>query len=113
MTTQALDPAVLGGLSDRLGEATVAKLVALFRENVADRRSQAKIAFESGDARRLEVAFHSIKGSAQLVGARELEEVAARWEERARGSALDSIEEALSELDRAFARVVEKLEGAA
>ena len=100
-----LDDSVLSRLREMIGGAKVEQLVELFRENVTERQAAALRVFESGDQRELCVAFHSIKGSAQLVGARRLEAVAAGWEEKARSGEVESAVKALAEIAEAFAGV--------
>lgn len=109
MSTEDLDTSVLSRLSTLLGSAKVEQIVELFRENVAVRQAAALRAIENGDERELSVAFHSIKGSAQLVGASRLEATAARWEEKARSGEIDSIEEALAEIGDNLGRVEQAL----
>ena len=109
-----LDPSVLARLEELIGCAQVERLIALFRENVRDRQAAALGAFESGDQKAMSVAFHSIKGSAQLVGARRLEAVSATWEEHARRGDVEFVDVALAEIADALwdvERALEALKG--
>ena len=110
MTVPDLDQSVVKRLRGQVGASTVERLVELFRENVRERQAAALSADKNENGRELGVAFHSIKGSAQLIGARRLEEIAARWEERARSGEIESIAVALEEIAEAFSRVERALE---
>lgn len=109
MTRADLDGSVLSRLSKQIGSAKVEQIVELFRENVRLRQDAALQAFRTDDQYALSVALHSIKGSAQLVGASRLEAVAARWEEKAQAGEIDSIEEGLAEIQSAFGAVEKEL----
>lgn len=113
MTAPDLDREVLKRLQARVGAATVERLVELARANVSDRLSAARQAAKSKDRRALGVAFHSIRGSAQLVGARRLEEIAARCETRSRAGEIEFVAPALEELAEALASVERVLADAA
>lgn len=99
---------MLDGLRARIGAPTVERLVELSRANVRDQQQAARAAARKNDLRGLSVAFHSIKGSAQLVGARRLEEVAGHWEQRARSGEVDMA--AFEEVAAAFSRVERALD---
>ena len=96
-----IDRSVLAGLRAKLDGSVVDRLVTLFGESVAERLTALADAIRAGDGRAAAVAVHSIKGSAQLVGARRLEEVSARWEAAA-GAGAEIPERALEELRGAF-----------
>lgn len=106
-----LDPDVLERLRGHVGRENVERVVGLFRENVRERQVAAETALGAGDQRGLVVALHSIKGSAQLVGARRLEALAGEFEESARRGDLESVgADALSELALAFQSVEDELD---
>lgn len=105
-----LDESVLARLRVQIGSATVDRLVGLSRTNVRDRQAAALEAVNNEDLSSLSQALHSIKGSAQLIGARRLEEVSARWEERARSGEIETVALALDEIADAFSRVELALE---
>ena len=111
MTAPVLDRAVLDGLRARIGSDKVTRLIALFGENVRAREIAARRALADGDERALAVALHSIKGSAQLIGARRLEELAARWEQAVRAGDTAAVAEAIGEIHEAYARVESALAG--
>ncbi len=75
----------------------------LFRENVSQRREALAAALETNDRAAAEIALHSIKGSAQIVGARRLEEIASKWEAWAPSGEFS--EDALVEISDAFRTV--------
>jgi len=106
----ALDESVLDRLRPQIGAEHVERLIELFRENVRTRLEEIVQAFDAGDRRGLAVAFHSIKGSAQLVGARRLESVSAHWEETSRLGEIDSVDAAVAQISEAFAAVERVLE---
>ena len=106
-----LDPNVLDRLRGHIGAENVERLTGLFRENVRERQAAAAEAYRTGDQRALVVAFHSIKGSAQLVGARKLESLVARFEEQAREGNIASVDEALEQVAAALRSVEAALEG--
>lgn len=110
MSAPDLDPSALARLREQVGNPTVERLVELFRANVEQQQKTVRTAVRDGDTHALTVAFHSIKGSAQLVGAKRLEEVSGRWELAARTGALESIDEALEEIARCFALVERALD---
>lgn len=109
MATTDLDTSVLAGLREKLNEAVVDRLVELFRESVSERCTALAEARETGDRSAAGIAFHSIRGSAQLVGARRLEEIASSWEERARDEEFVVTDEAVGEITEAFRRVARAL----
>lgn len=107
--TEDLDSAVLLRLRELVGDSNVTRLVELFQQNVRDRQGEIERAFRESDQRALTNAFHSIKGSAQLVGAKRLEEVSAGWEELARAGEIESVDAALEEIVDSFHRVLAAL----
>lgn len=102
MNREDLDPSVLRGLRDKLGASVVDRLVVLFRENVNARRAALAVALRDDDRAAAEIAFHSIKGSAQIVGASRLEAISAHWEDRARDGEVALTDQALAEVTAAF-----------
>lgn len=101
----ALDESVLERLRGQIGAEHVERLVELFRENVNARLTAITEAWDCGDQKGLAVAFHSVKGSAQLVGARRLERLAADWEEASRSGEFDSADAAVAQISEALAEV--------
>ena len=102
-----LDPAVLDGLRGKLGEAVVNQLVVLFFETVNQRCDTIAEALKNDDEASAGAALHSIRGSAQLVGALRLEKTAATWELRAKkghsaglGQAWSDVRAALDGVER-------------
>ena len=109
MAAADLDPSVLAGLRARLSGAVVDQLVVVFGDSVNDRRAALAEALASGDGPAAARACHSIRGSAQLVGARRLEAIAAKWEERARQGESALTDQALAEVTDALRGVQEAL----
>src|SRR2546421_1639212 len=86
-----IDPAVLRNLADLLegdGPGGLPEMIALFLQESTARLGRVRLALERGDARELERAAHSIKGSAGTFGAHRVRELADRIEQAARGEAL-------------------------
>jgi HPt (histidine-containing phosphotransfer) domain-containing protein len=96
---------VLAGLREKLGSSVVEQLAELFRQNVSQRREALAAALEANDRPAAQMALHSIKGSAQIVGARRLEQIASKWEARARDGEIELSDEALVEIGEALRTV--------
>lgn len=103
------DESVLVGLREKLGEKVVDQLVSLFFETVDQRRQALAEALGNGDAKGAGAALHSIRGSAQLVGAVRLEAIAASWEERARNEDSSALGDSLAEVNAAVDGVRRRL----
>ena len=107
--TPALDPAVLASLrslSSDGGEALVAKLAQIFRDDAVLRREQLGRAFDESNAELLRSAAHAFKSSSANMGARALAELCRQIETQTLGGDIpDSCASLLVELEHEYARV--------
>jgi HPt (histidine-containing phosphotransfer) domain-containing protein len=87
----------LGGLEDLLIE-----VLQMMRTESVKIHAQMYAALARRDATELERAAHTLKGSASLVGARDLEARLSRIEELTATSNFDAVAKELSEIDRQF-----------
>lgn len=78
--TGELDEQALAELLESLGEATVATLIAVHRDQLQSHSRAMQYAVDHGDMRALEAAAHSVKGESASLGARKLAAVAQRLE---------------------------------
>jgi CheY-like chemotaxis protein len=105
----ALDPAVLASLrslSSDGGEALVAKLAQIFRDDAVLRREQLGRAFDESNAELLRSAAHAFKSSSANMGARALAELCRQIETQTLGGDIpDSCASLLVELEHEYARV--------
>ena len=105
----ALDPAVLESLrhlSADGGEALVAKLAQIFRDDALLRRDQLRRAFDESNAELLRSAAHAFKSSSANMGARALAELCRQIETQTLGGDIpDSCASLLVELEHEYARV--------
>jgi signal transduction histidine kinase/CheY-like chemotaxis protein len=104
-----LDPAVLESLrslSSDGGEALVAKLAKIFRDDALLRREQLRRAFDESNAALLRSAAHAFKSSSGNMGARTLAELCREIETQTLGGDIpDSCAGLLVELEHEYARV--------
>lgn len=98
--TEVLDESILTNLRRHLSDEYVDRIIQLFLENVGNRRSAVSDGLKGAEPRAVEVALHSIRGSAQIVGAPRLEALSAELEALARSGDLDGVDSSLAELDR-------------
>ena len=104
---ETLDPAVLAELLEAVGDdpAFVDELVDTFLAEAPGFMAAIDGAVQAGDAGRLLVPAHTLKGNAATIGAERLAEVSRTLEERARNADLDGADvdaaEARAELERA------------
>jgi HPt (histidine-containing phosphotransfer) domain-containing protein len=105
----ALDPGVLESLrslSSDGGEALVAKLAKIFRDDALLRRDQLRRAFDESNAELLRSAAHAFKSSSGNMGARTLAELCRQIETQTLGGDIpDSCASLLVELEHEYARV--------
>lgn len=81
---EVLDGVTLGGLRGELGDEVLTELVDLFVSEATGRVEAIAQAVQAEDLDALGRAAHALKGSALNLGARELSELCAFLEERAR-----------------------------
>lgn len=104
------DESVLAGLRQKLNDAVVDELVQLFGQTVRERLVELAASCKAGDRERVAAALHSIKGSAQLVGALRLGTLAAEGEARARTGDLKAPDRLLRKVTEAFETVARDLD---
>ncbi len=75
------------------------ELVELFVETADDDLSKLNAALEANDVKQASDAAHSLKGSSGNLGFMEISEVARVVEEKARGGAIDGLEDSISQLN--------------
>jgi len=104
-----LDPAALESLrslSSDGGEALIAKLAQIFRDDAQLRREQLRRAFEESNAELLRSAAHAFKSSSANMGARALAEICRLIETQTLGGDIpDTCASLLVELEHEYARV--------
>jgi CheY-like chemotaxis protein len=105
----ALDPSVLASLrtlSADGGEALVAKLAQIFRDDAQLRRDQLRRAFDESNAELLRSAAHAFKSSSANMGARTLAELCRQIETQTLGGEIpEACAGLLVELEHEYARV--------
>ena len=105
-----LDPAAVERLQKLGGGGFVVKMIDLFAGYANEKLAQAQQAQAAGNLAGVADAVHPIKSSAGNVGARNVQELAKKIEERARQSKGEGLPELLVELERAFAAAKCELE---
>ena len=84
------------------GDSFAAEMIGVFLEYVAKKIAQGQQAYAAGDLAGVENALHPIKSSAGNVGARQIQELAARIEDLAKKRQGESLGVLLAEIDNAF-----------
>lgn len=84
------------------GDSFAAEMIGVFLEYVAKKIAQGQQAYAAGDLAGVENALHPIKSSAGNVGARQIQELAARIEDLARKRQGEPLGVLLAEIDNAF-----------
>jgi CheY-like chemotaxis protein len=109
-----LDPTVLADLRALGGEDDpefLNRAIGCFLRDTPKRLVVVRDAVGQGNARALEQAAHSLKGSCSNIGARQMVALCLALEERGRAGSVKGAETLLAPLDNAFARVREVIEG--
>ena len=109
-----LDPTVLADLRALGGEDDpefLNRAIGCFLRDTPKRLGVVRDAVGQGNARGLEQAAHSLKGSCSNIGARQMVALCLALEERGRAGSVKGAETLLAPLDNAFARVREVIEG--
>jgi len=101
-----LDPAALANLRRLGGDDFLAKMIDLFLEHTPRRVQAARAEQQAGNLPGVALAAHSIKSSAANLGARALQDLAARLEEAATASQTDVCATLVPELEAAFQQAV-------
>lgn len=91
---------------DRIGgREFVLEMIELFLEHAPQRLAAGRSALEAGDLVSVYRAAHSLKSTAANVGARPLQDTAARAESRAAAEDQEALAPLLDEMERRFERV--------
>ncbi len=106
----SLEPAALDRLFRIGGQEFVIEMIELFLEHAPQRVEAAGTGFAEGDMSTVYRAAHSLKSTAANLGARSLQDVAARLEERAAAKEVEGMASLLDELKRSYQRLRPELE---
>ncbi len=109
-----LDPTVLADLRALGGEDDpefLNRAIGCFLRDTPKRLAVVRDAVGQGNARALEQAAHSLKGSCSNIGARQMVALCLALAERGRAGSVKGAETLLAPLENAFARVREVIEG--
>lgn len=106
----AVDGAALDRLNRIGGRAFLLEMIELFLEHAPQRLATARAAFEGGDFPGVYGAAHSLKSTAGNLGARALQDVAERAEERAAAEDGAAIGPLLDEMERRYEEIRVELE---
>jgi HPt (histidine-containing phosphotransfer) domain-containing protein len=87
------------------------RAIGCFLRDTPKRLGVVRDAVGQGNARALEQAAHSLKGSCSNIGARQMVALCLALEERGRAGSVKGAETLLAPLENAFARVREVIEG--
>lgn len=98
----ALNPAVLEGLRAFGGDALLAQLVGLYRQQVTTRRAELAEAMARADTAALRQAAHALRGSAAQVGASGIHDLCGSLEQLAVAGDVAQCALRLAELDAAL-----------
>lgn len=90
-------------------ETLLRELIGLFQQEGPRLLSEAEAATQAGDAKRLRIASHTLKGALRYFGPSEASDMAARVEQAAIGEDLTSANECLPELRRQVDRMLQCL----
>lgn len=103
------DEEIFSTLRDTVNEDVFQRLLGLFLENTGDKLEEILRLDPSQEPESLAVALHALKGSALMVGAREVEVVAEDLRASVRGGRVSEIEGGRNRLREALARVHERV----
>ncbi|MFG6138195.1 ATP-binding protein [Halomonas sp. B23F22_10] len=106
-----LDDEVMAALRDSLDAEALATLVARYRQDAADRLAALAVAFEAGEAERVQHLAHQLKGESATLGAVRVAALAARLEHAARDATLDGEDAALAALRQRLDEALAALDG--
>jgi HPt (histidine-containing phosphotransfer) domain-containing protein len=104
-----LDPAALANLRRLGGDRFLGQMIDLFLEHAPKRLAAAQDEERAGNLKGVEAAVHSLKSSAANVGARHLQELAARIEELAGQGQRDALGPLVVQLAAVFAGIQAQL----
>jgi HPt (histidine-containing phosphotransfer) domain-containing protein len=107
-----VDPQALERLRETLrehGQAVVAQLIGGFFEESVKRLAAIDDALARADPEALRLSAHTLRGSAELLGARRLAQISRQMELAAGRQALDDARRLVGELQAEYARVTTEL----
>ena len=99
------DEEIFSTLQETVSEEVFQKLLHLFLDNTSSKLEEIVSLDPGAEPERMAVALHALKGSALMVGAREVEAVAEGLRAAVRGGRTDEIDEGRSQLSEALHRV--------
>lgn len=105
-----IDADALDRLQEWGGSDLILQLVQIFLDHAPERVAQIRRGFEADGLEEAEMGAHSLRASAGNLGARRLEDLAGRIEERVSGGELDAARELVDELEVAFGEACRELE---
>jgi HPt (histidine-containing phosphotransfer) domain-containing protein len=105
----AIDASVFENLSSLMGDE-FADLLQAYKEDTTEFAKTLRGACDEDDHAAMQVPAHSMKSSSANIGAMRLSALAKNLEEQVRSDTLESVEQQVSEIEKEFERVVEKLE---
>ena len=103
------DEETFSTLRDTVSAEVFERLLHLFLENTSSKLREVKAVDPATEAERLAIALHALKGSALMVGAREVEAVAEDLRAAARGGRTTEAEEGIERLEEALDRVHQRV----
>jgi HPt (histidine-containing phosphotransfer) domain-containing protein len=104
------DEETFAALRETVSEEVFERLLGLVLENTQAKFDEIVSALDPvADAEAVALALHSLKGSALMVGARELEATAEKLRVAARRGDSETIQEGVGELRQALARMRERI----
>jgi HPt (histidine-containing phosphotransfer) domain-containing protein len=110
MTSESwFDEEIFAALRETVSDEILQRLLRLFLENTRNRLEEVTGLDPRAEPERLAVALHALKGSALMVGARELEVVAEDLRAAARRREEAEIDQKVKRLEEALERVHERI----
>jgi HPt (histidine-containing phosphotransfer) domain-containing protein len=110
-TEEILDRSVMGELEDLEsdGDFSVAEIIELFHEQGQMLISEARASHGAGDVETFTRNAHTLKGSARELGAVQLSDLAARWEQMGRSGDMEQAAGLFDEIEASFQTAAEAL----
>ena len=104
------DEEIFSTLRETVSDEVFQRLLRLFLENTSNKLGEITVLDPAEEPERLAVALHALKGSAMMVGAREVEAMAEDLRAATRGGRTTEIEERIGHLQAALERVHRRVE---
>jgi two-component system sensor histidine kinase/response regulator len=108
-----MKPSVLSALREGMEEGEddpVVGLLDIFCRSAESALSTVQEALRKGDAKTLQHAAHSLKGSSDVLGFQQLSSISAELEQRASGGSLQGADDSINEIEMELRRVHEAVE---